>query len=87
MSDFDTMLTEEAIAELAFEDAQERLEAIVDELEAGRLPLARALALYQLGVKLRDRCQAQLAAAETLLEQLRVNADGSTSLVESEDDR
>jgi len=48
---------------LPFEAALERLEAIVQRLEGGELPLEEALAAFEEGVGLSRRCAAQLEAA------------------------
>lgn len=49
---------------LRFEEAMERLEAIVSRLEHGELGLEESLALYEEGVGLARRAQAQLEAVE-----------------------
>ncbi len=48
----------------SFEAAVSELETIVQEMEAGNLPLEEALAQYQRGVGLLRYCQATLAHAE-----------------------
>ena len=55
---------------LRFEEALERLEAIVDGLEAGELPLEEALARFEEGVGLTRALGDQLARAERRVEQL-----------------
>ena len=61
----------------SFESALERLEAIVETLEAGELPLEQALAAFEEGVTLSRRCSAELEAAERRIEQLV--GDGSSA--------
>lgn len=78
-------LTDEQLAELGFEAAQERLEEVVTRLESGQLPLEEALALYQLGVRLRDHCRTRLAAAEALLERLQEGPDGTLQVIETDE--
>lgn len=56
--------------ELPFEAALERLEEIVQRLEAGDLPLEEALAAFEEGVGLSRRCAQQLDAAERRIEVL-----------------
>lgn len=67
---------------MAFEEAQERLEQVVGELESGRVHLDRALALYELGLKLREVCRQRLQAAEGILERLVEQPDGTLTTEE-----
>jgi exodeoxyribonuclease VII small subunit len=53
---------------MKFEDCLQRLEQIVAELEKGDLPLDRALALFEEGVKLSNSCREQLDSAEGKVE-------------------
>ncbi|ENO90103.1 exodeoxyribonuclease VII small subunit [Thauera linaloolentis] len=53
-----------ATAPKSFEAAVSELEAIVQEMESGTLPLEDALARYQRGVGLLRYCQGTLADAE-----------------------
>ena len=53
-----------------FEEALQRLEAIVDRLEEGDLELEAALAAFEEGVKLTRRCAGQLEDAERRIEVL-----------------
>lgn len=67
--------------ELEFEEAIDRLEEIVDDLEGGRaadadLDLDRALALYEEGVGLVRACRDRLEDAEQRLETLDVDGAG-----------
>jgi exodeoxyribonuclease VII small subunit len=63
--------------EPSFESALERLEAIVDRLESGELPLEQALAAFEEGVALSRRCATELEAAERRIELLvNVGPDG-----------
>jgi exodeoxyribonuclease VII small subunit len=61
---------ESAKSEPTFESALERLEAIVERLESGDLPLEQALAAFEEGVGLSRRCTAELEAAERRIEVL-----------------
>lgn len=54
----------------SFEQAVQRLEQVVRELENGDLPLEKALALFQEGVTLAGQCNSQLDAAEAKIEKL-----------------
>lgn len=50
--------------EYSFEEAFSQLEAIVEQLEAGDVPLEKAVALFQEGIKLSSLCHAKLKKAE-----------------------
>lgn len=57
----------------SFEQALERLEAIVDAMEDGRTPLAELLQRYEEGTRLLKICEERLQAAELRLEVLKKN--------------
>jgi exodeoxyribonuclease VII small subunit len=59
----------------SFEEALERLETIVEELEGGALSLEESLGRYEEGVKLSRRLTQTLDQAEKRIERL-VEADG-----------
>jgi exodeoxyribonuclease VII small subunit len=56
-----------------FESALTELERIVDQLEAGQLPLEQSLAAYKRGAELLKFCQAQLTDAQ---QQVKILEDG-----------
>lgn len=56
--------------EPSFEQAIQRLQAIVEELERGELGLDRSLERYEEGVKLLRRCHEVLQKAESRIELL-----------------
>jgi exodeoxyribonuclease VII small subunit len=60
---------------LSFEQALERLEAIVEELESGRLPLETSLERYQEGIRLSRQLSGQLDAAEKTIERLAAEGE------------
>jgi exodeoxyribonuclease VII small subunit len=55
---------------LSFEEALERLEAIVDQLEQGELELEGSLRAFEQGVALARSCAAQVDDAERRIEVL-----------------
>lgn len=55
---------------LSFEDALAALEVTVRQLEGGNLPLAEAIALYEQGMRLAQRCNDLLDGAQLQVEQL-----------------
>ncbi len=60
------------LEELTFEEAMERLEEIVSQLDRGDLALEEAIKLFQEGTALRQICERKLAEAEAIVEQLIV---------------
>ena len=62
--------------ELRVEDALERLEGLVTELEGGDLGLEDALASFEQGVKLVRLCSDRLRGAELRIRQLEDGSDG-----------
>jgi exodeoxyribonuclease VII small subunit len=71
------MAEEEDVAGLSFEAALKRLEEIVRKLESGEAPLDEAIALYGEGDRLKQQCEARLAAAQARIEQIQFGRDGS----------
>jgi len=69
-----TQTDKQADDEQPFEASLTQLDEIVATLEDGRLPLDDALALFERGVRLARRCQAQLDNAELRVERLRVES-------------
>ncbi len=62
----------------SFEQALDRLQAIVKKMESGELALEASLKAFEEGVSLARMCQTQLAAAEQKIEVLSgVKPDGS----------
>ncbi len=70
----------------SFEDALERLEEIVEELEGGEPPLEKAVALYEEGVGLFRFSREQLDAAQKRVEELVGEAEEALSLQPFEDE-
>ena len=54
-----------------FEEAYRQLEEVLNKLEAGGLPLDEAIALYEEGMKLAQRCQQMLEEAELRISRLQ----------------
>ena len=63
-----------------FEEALEKLEAIVETMEAGDLPLETLIARYEEGTRLAKACQEKLAEAELKIQQLEKTAAGELKL-------
>ncbi|MBC8011853.1 MAG: exodeoxyribonuclease VII small subunit [Burkholderiales bacterium] len=58
----------------------QRLEAIVEAMESGDVPLADLLAKFEEGSKLLALCEQRLQSAELRIEQLKRAKDGSPVL-------
>jgi exodeoxyribonuclease VII small subunit len=67
---------------LNLEKALADLEALVEELESGDLPLDKAMKKFEEGIKLTRGCQAALKEAEQKVEILLKSAGGEESLEE-----
>ena len=78
-----------SVEELSFEAAMSELEAIVDQLEKGNVPLEQSIAYYERGEALKERCATLLKNAEMRVEKVRLKADGTaegTTPLDGEDD-
>lgn len=62
--------------QLSFEEAMERLEAIVGRLENGDVPLETAIELFQEGMKLSQLCGSKLEQVERKIEVLIETENG-----------
>jgi exodeoxyribonuclease VII small subunit len=67
-----------------FEEALQKLEGIVEDMESDDLPLEALLAKYEEGAKLVKICQEKLAEAELKIQQLEKNAAGEMKLKPAE---
>lgn len=65
---------------LNLEKALADLEALVEELESGDLPLDKAMKKFEEGIKLTRNCQTALKEAEQKVEILLKSAGGEESL-------
>jgi exodeoxyribonuclease VII small subunit len=63
--------------ERSFEELYRDLEGIVRQLEAGDLPLAESLALFERATNLAEKCNALLDHAELRVRQLVEGVDGA----------
>lgn len=74
-------------AQLSFESALEKLEAIVESMESGEVPLAELLAKFEEGTRLLKVCEGRLKDAELKIEQLKKQKDGSIAFEKFETER
>ena len=65
---------------LPYEEALQKLEAVVEAMEAGDLPLETLIQRYEEGTKLVQICQSKLSEAELKIRQLEKNAAGELKL-------
>ena len=71
-------------AELNFEKAMDRLEAIVEQMESGKLPLEDLIVRYEEGMNLVKVCQDRLTKAEQKIEIIARNNAGKPVVKEFE---
>jgi exodeoxyribonuclease VII small subunit len=62
--------------EISFEEALEKLEGIVEQLEGGDTPLAELLERFEEGSRLLKTCEKRLKEAELKIELLRKEKKG-----------
>jgi|SRR5262249_13208439 exodeoxyribonuclease VII small subunit len=66
--------------ELNFEKAMARLEAIVEQMESGKLPLEELIVRYEEGMNLVKVCQERLTSAEQKIEIIARNNAGKPTV-------
>jgi exodeoxyribonuclease VII small subunit len=64
------------IADLNFEEALKRLEAIVGKLESGQATLEESIDLYEQGQRLKQHCDSKLKAASERIEKIQLGSAG-----------
>ena len=69
-----------AVELVSIEQAMERLETLVREMESGQLPLEQLISSYEEGVKLASQCQEKLDAAAKKIQVITKNSSGRTVL-------
>jgi exodeoxyribonuclease VII small subunit len=70
--------------ELNFERAMDRLEAIVEQMESGKMLLEELIVRYEEGMKLVKICQQRLASAEQRIEIISRNNGGKPTVKDFE---
>jgi len=71
---------------LSIENALERIEALTQEMESGKLSLDALIERYAEGTKLVQICQEKLDAAEQRIKVITRSAQGPTGLADFEND-
>ena len=64
---------------MTFEQALAKLEAIVEEIEEGRVGLEESIKKYEEGMALVKHCRSVLSAAEEKIQKLQLSAEGDLS--------
>jgi exodeoxyribonuclease VII small subunit len=67
----------EKLDDLSFEDAMDRLEAIVSGMEGGHMPLEDMVRNYEEGSSLLKVCRARIETARQRVEVITANLDGN----------
>ncbi len=75
-------MAEKKKKEPTFEETLKQLEAVVERLEEGNLPLAEALRLFEKGLKASNLCRTRLEEAKQQVEVLVVESGGAFRLTE-----
>lgn len=65
------------IDELTFEEAMDELEAVVRQLESGKIKLDEAVAVYERGAKLKALCAQKLQDAKAKIDKLVIDKNGA----------
>ncbi|MBO7097577.1 MAG: exodeoxyribonuclease VII small subunit [Alphaproteobacteria bacterium] len=76
----------EDMEKLTFEDALQKLEVIVRELETGQIKLDDAVKVYEEGVRLKKLCEKKLSDAQMKVEKLVLNKQNQPIGVEALDE-
>jgi exodeoxyribonuclease VII small subunit len=66
-----------ALQALSFEQALSELETIVRDLETGKAPLEESIGAYERGIALKNHCEKKLKEAQSKIEKITVQPDGS----------
>lgn len=69
-------MSENELNELSFEEALQKLEILVRELESGRIKLDDAVSAYEKAVALKKLCEEKLKNAQLKIEKLEISANG-----------
>ena len=69
------MAKKQTLDDLTYEQAFQELQAVVEQLEAGDLPLEESLALFERGQALSARCSSLLEEAQLRLTELTAGED------------
>lgn len=71
--------------DLSFEEAMEKLEAIVEKLEKGDVPLEKAINYYQEGMKLSKLCNDKLSNVQDKMTKI-MNEQGELEIFDVQEE-
>lgn len=69
-------MNKKEIEQLSFEQAMEKMDQVVGQLESGDLPLEKSIELFQLGMVISHVCSEKLEKVENKIQTLIENKDG-----------
>ena len=70
-------MSDKPVEEMSFEEAMKELEAVVNKLDSGDVPLDASIALYERGAALKKRCEEELKRAEEKVAAITLDAEGN----------
>lgn len=73
-------MNNQQIEKLSFEDALQKLENIVRDLEGGRIKLDDAVEAYEQAAALKKLCEDKLKTAQLKVEKIQISPEGNLSL-------
>lgn len=65
------------IPDMSFEESLAELESIVGTLEGGQASLDQSISSYERGIALKKQCEAKLREAQSKIEKITIQDDGS----------
>ena len=74
-------MSDNDLNKLSFEDALQKLEVLVRELESGRIKLDDAVSAYEKAVALKKLCEEKLKTAQLKIEKLEISSTGEMKAV------
>jgi exodeoxyribonuclease VII small subunit len=78
------MATNPEVEALSFEDSFAQMQAIVEQLEEGDIPLEAAIVTFERGMQLAQHCNTLLEQAQLRVQALEESTDGAIALSDIE---
>ena len=73
--------TDQKLETLRFEDGLSELETILRDLESGNAPLDNAIQSFERGMALKKHCESKLREAQSKIEKITIQDDGTAKAV------